>query len=623
MFKVNYINGERIESTSGASAVLGSACHKAMQMYLGGNPEMPTSADEGEAIKEGHEIGLAYITSIPDGFIEWTSTIPNRQKLLERYAFSYFGYIKESDYRNAKELLLIERKLEHKVSVDGKVLPVPLKGYPDVVYRDSEGRLCIDDHKWTGKISDADDIDANKLVQAVFMALLVAAELSEMPYKITFREFKITENRDKSPQTVPFEIVYEETPLAFDFFFRLYGDMTDALLGKMVYVPNFNARYDRVVSILAYIHRLDIDEERAKAFAAAKVDNISDFLKMKIQKDGYMKKYLDTVASKFVSATTLNYKEMKIEDRIKMKLAEHGLGVEFVDSIVGGAVTLYRYEPSIGIKMSKIESYSKDIEQAVGVSGIRILAPISNSELVGFEIPNEIRTFPTEKPVNEGYMIAIGVDIYGNAVRVDIREAPHILVAGATGSGKSVFLGATIPQLKAAPNSELVLIDPKMVELSHHQDSQTTYADDPKDIVRILSGLTKEMNYRYKVLKQAKKRNIAEDGTFSYIFVVIDEFGDLTVNPMYSQKIRTLLLTLAQKARAAGIHLILTTQRPSVKIIDGDIKMNFPTRIAFRTATEVDSHVILDDSGAEKLLGKGDMLLKTHEGLVRLQGYNI
>lgn len=619
MFKVNNINGDTIETTRSASSVLGSACHKALQTYFGGNPEIATSANEGEAIKEGHAVGLAYIESQYDGFIEYNTVIENRAELNEKYAFAYFGYLKEMNTKDIKELLIVERKLEHKVEVDGKILPVPLQGYPDVVYRNAKGEIIIVDHKFTSRYSKEEDIDAAKLIQAAFMYFLVYAELGERPHSIIFNEFKHVENRDKSPQNRAFEIVFEEDVLIFDFFFRLYGDITDALLGKQVYVPNFYATYDKEVSIMAYIHRLDVDEERAKAFAAAKVDNITDFLKKKIMKTGAMKKYLDIVSTKFISANTLNYKDMKLEDKIKMKMAEHGLGVEFDSKIEGPSVTLYRFEPSVGLKMSKIEAYVKDIEQVVEVSGIRVLAPIPNSGLIGFEVPNAVRHFPKGIPSSELFNLAIGEDILGQVRRFDIREAPHMLVAGSTGSGKSVFLNSIIDQLLQIPNADLCLYDPKQVELFHYEGKKgvAEYLSNHREIVVALHALVSEMEMRYTAMKEAGVRNISQMKNMPYKFIIIDEFADLSSHGNVENRIQL----LAQKGRACGIHLIIATQRASTKVINGDIKINFPTRVVFKMAKGIDSRVMIDVDGAEKLLGKGDMLFVGDQGVERLQGY--
>ena len=250
-----------------------------------------------------------------------------------------------------------DKELKHKIEVDGKLLPIPLKGHPDLVYKDKQGRVKIRDPKFCYNYSKDDEIDGAKLIQAAFYYFLVYAETGQQPHSITFQEFKTSQNKDGSKQLREYEIVYADAPLIFDLFFRYYEDITDALLGKQVYVPNMTAMFDKEVSLLAYIHRLDMDEIRAEKLKEAKVDNITDFLKKKIQTTGSMKKYLDVVAKKFISGKSLNYKDMTTEERIKMKLAEHGIAVDFDSKVVGGSVTLYRYEPSIGLKMSKIEGY--------------------------------------------------------------------------------------------------------------------------------------------------------------------------------------------------------------------------------------------------------------------------
>lgn len=626
MFKVNRINGDQIETTNNASTVLGQSCHEAMKWYFGGG-DTPTPTDEGEATLLAHDKGLLYLTNYSDGMVKWSKNIADRAKLNEKYAFAFYGYLKEFDFaKHIKEVLIVEKSITHTVEIDGKLLPVPLTALSDLVYRGHDDKIRIIDHKFTSKYSDPEAIDGAKLIQAAFNYFTVYAELGEAPYSMIFREFKTTKNQDKSPQTKEIEIVFDETPLLFEFFYRLYEDITDALMGKQVYIPNIQAMYDKEVAILSYIHRLDIDEERAKAFHSMQVDNITDFLKKRIERDGSMKKYLETVTEKFISAGTLNYSTMTTQEKIKAKMAEHGIGLNFENSTVGSAVTLYRFEASVGVKMTKLESYVKDIEQVTSTAGVRILAPIPNSDLVGFEIPNEVRTFPSGLPTSSGFDLAIGVDIMGATVRMDIREAPHVLVAGATGAGKSVFLNTLIEQLASIPKAEMILIDPKMVELSRYAGVAKSYHSDVEDINMALAMLVGEMDRRYEMLQAKGARNLkeyhAKGGRLPYIFVIIDEYGDLVVRGV-AKTIKTSILLLAQKARAAGIHLVLTTQRPSVNIVDGVIKANFPTRIAFRTASSTDSHVIFDQSGAEKLLGKGDMLFMNPSvtGLQRLQGF--
>lgn len=582
---------------------------------------MPVPTDDGEAIKIAHQVGLEYLQGYSDGFIGYNTVIGSREKLNEKFAFAFFGYIKEFDYRKyVKEVVLVEKMLKHKIEVDGKVLPVPLKGSADLVYRDHKDRLIIRDHKITSTYSNPEAIDGAKLIQAAFNYFLVAAETGEVPYSMVYAEFKISANQDKSPQMREFEIVFAEHPLIFEFFYRYYYDVTDALLGKQVFVPNVYAMYDKEVSILAYIHRLDQDEEREKAFKKNKVDNITDFLKKRIQKDGAMKQYLETVSAKFVSAETLNYKSMTTEEKIKMKLAEHGLAVEFHSKVRGNSVELYRYEPSIGLKMSKIASYTKDIEQVVEKSGIRVLAPIANSGLVGFEIPLDERSFPS-LPSTKGFEVAIGQTVMGDARRFDIRQAPHMLVAGSSGSGKSVFLNGLITQLLAIPRVELHLFDPKQVELVQFEGHSKVkeYQSHHAAIAISLEALCEEMEERYKEMKGAKAKSIEQMPNMRYKFVIIDEFADLGMKT----HIGSLIQILAQKGRAAGIHLVIATQRASTRVINGDIKVNFPTRVVLRMSKGVDSRVMIDEDGAEKLLGKGDMLFASDAGIERLQGYSL
>lgn len=649
MFKVNNINGDQLETTSKPTNVIGRACHKALEAYFGS-----VTDNDGEAIKKSHEAGTDFLAAFSDNFIEYSDTVPNRAKLDEKFAFSLFGYLKEINLENEiKEILMVEKMLQHQIKVDGKILPIPIKGAPDLVYRDKQGRIIIRDHKFTAKYSPTEEIDGAKLIQAAFNFFLVYAETGEPPYSMIYEEFKIVENRDKSRQTREFEIVFGDHPLIFDFFFRFYEDVTNALLGKMVFVPNLYAIFDREVAILAYIHRLDVDEERDKVFKTMKVDNITDFLKKKIQKDGAMKKYLETVSQKFISANTLNYKDMTTEEKIKMKLAEHGMAVDFHSKIDGGSLTLYRYEASIGLKMSKIESYAKDIEQVVETTGIRVLAPIPNSGLIGFEVPTKVRTFPGKAPEASGFNVPLGVNIVGEQVSIDIRTAPHILIAGTTGSGKSVCMSNLISSSSKISNVSIHLIDPKMVELSPFAGAAASYHDDIEEIKSFLAQQVNDMDERYRQLQKSGVRNVADLGSPEYRFIFIDEFADLIMQDRHKKQatgrkstvtekrirgtkittresgqseisVEDMIIRLAQKGRAAGFHIIMATQRPSVDIISGLIKANFPTRIAFRTSTSTDSIVILDQAGAEKLLGKGDMLVLSPErsSVDRLQGYS-
>jgi hypothetical protein len=624
MFKVNNINGDYFDTATKAVSVLGSALHRAMEVYLGGT-DQAVDIDDAKALLQGYDGGTKYLENFTQGLIEWNDRIPNETKMLERYAFAYYEYQKKFNYKSeVKEVLGVEKELLYTVSVGDKLLPIPLKGKIDFFYRDMQGRIKIRDYKFTGAFSPEKKIDAKKIIQAVFYYFLVFAHTGEAPYSCQFDEVKTTENRDKTADQVKqYEFIYAQEPLMFDLFYRLYDDITKALMGHQVYIPNFEAFYDNEVAVLAYIHGLDIDEVREQKFKEMKVKNITDFLKKKLQSSSNMKKYIDVVNTKFISATTLNYKDMTTPDRIRAKLAEHGIALDFVDSIVGSAVTLYRFDPSIGIKMTKLATFSKDIEQATETSDVRILAPIPDSGLVGFEVPNKVRTFPGSSnltPDSKGLELLIGIDVLGQTIGLDLKEAPHMLVAGSSGSGKSVQLNNIIKQLIVKPMVELHLFDPKKVELKQYKSVVKEYRSNHSEITESLMNLVEEMNKRYDIMEKANVRDISETQDMKYKVIVIDEYADLAMK----SETNNIIQMLAQMGRACGIHLIIATQRASTKVISGDVKVNFPTKLVFKMAKGVDSRVMLDEEGAEKLLGKGDMLaqLPGKNGLVRLQGFS-
>lgn len=642
LFKIKYINHDVIDSTHSPAMVLGNAFHKAMEVYYGGTDEAVV-VDEAGAIEMALKAGMGFLEAYPDGFITYNTTIPNKQKLFDKLSFAFNSYVKERPWSNGQEIVGVEELIEEKVDIiwRGKKLslPIPLKCYTDKIIRE-DGKLKIVDYKTCASFSDPDKIDAKKILQAVQYYFATYAKYGEEPYSMIFEEVKHTKNAKGGKQVQIYEMVFADNEQFFDFYLRFYDDVTRAISGEMVYVPNIDAFFDNEVAIVAYIHRLDVNEERAKQMKADKVENITELLKKKIQNAGNMRRLMKTVEEQFVSGKNLNYAIMNNEDKIKTKLMEFGMMLDFDSKISGSSVDLYRFNPSIGLKMSRIRSFTADVEQVLGVSGIRVLAPIPGTSFIGFEVPREERSFP-ELPSTGDFNLAIGEDIMGEVYRFDIRTAPHMLVAGATGSGKSVFLSSVIKQLSQIDNCEIHLFDPKQVELAVHA-SDANVVQHETGVINIYAGLkalVSEMNQRYEKLAQNGVRNIQDyEGEMSYKFVIVDEFGDLTmakevintaedgekpVKSRVSKEISDLILILAQKARACGIHIILATQRPSVDIITGTIKANFPTKVAFRMAKAIDSQVLLDTDGAEKLLGKGDLLFSSSEGLQRLQGFNL
>lgn len=650
LFKIQCINRDQFDTTTNVSGVIGKAFHHAMMVYYGGSDTM-IPMDEAEAIEYGLKSGMDFIDKYPDGFIHYSKEIPNKQKAFDLFTFGFNSYIQQKPY-NAKTVVAVEEEIIERIDVEWRGqklnMPIKLKGYIDKVERD-DGKLKIRDYKTTRAFSDPDRIDGAKMLQAVEYYLLAFAKYKEEPYSITFDEVKLTRNQDGSPQVREYEVVFADNELYFDFYFRFYEDMTKALNGEMVYLPNVHTLFDNEVSIISYIHRLDVSEENAKLLKRHKVSNLTDLLKKEIQSAGSMRKLMQTVEKKFVSAKNLNYDKMKNEEKISTKLMEHGMMIKFDSIIQGSTVDLYRFAPSIGLKMSRIRNYVDDVEQVLGISGIRVLAPIPDSTLIGFEIPRRERSFPTV-PEGSGFDVAIGQTIMGEARRFDIRTAPHMLVAGASGSGKSVFLNALIEQLARIPNTELHLFDPKRVELRQHKAKAVEYKGDIMEIYGALGNLEGVMMSRYDAMEQAGARSIESMPGMKYKFVIIDEFGELIaskhidvqkketghivtrgqhkgdkeveiITTDISSEIERKILRLAQMARAAGIHIILATQRPSADVISGTIKANFPSKVVFKTAKAIDSVVILDDTGAEKLSGKGDMLFFGDHGIERLQGY--
>jgi S-DNA-T family DNA segregation ATPase FtsK/SpoIIIE len=316
---------------------------------------------------------------------------------------------------------------------------------------------------------------------------------------------------------------------------------------------------------------------------------------------------------------------------IQKTLENFGIMVEMFDVKVGPTVTQYTLKPQEGVKISQITSLSNDLALALAAHPIRIEAPIPGKALVGIEVPNQsiaivkirelLETEEFKKRKNN-MAIAVGKDVAGHILFSDLTKMPHLLVAGATNSGKTVMLNSIIISLlyqNSPDDLKMILVDPKKVELTLYNDLPhllTPVIMDTQKTINALKWAIAEMNRRFEVMSEARKRNISDynqdaEEKMPYIVIIVDELADLMI--VAPQEIETCIIRLAQLARATGIHLILATQRPSVDIITGLIKANVTSRIAFSVASMTDSRTILDFSGAEKLLGRGDMLFISSE----------
>jgi len=353
---------------------------------------------------------------------------------------------------------------------------------------------------------------------------------------------------------------------------------------------------------------------------------------------------------------TINQEELEEnKDRIVETLNNYKIGIANIKATVGPTVTLYEIVPDAGIRISKIKNLEDDIALSLAALGIRIIAPIPGRGTIGIEVPNKnpkivsMRSVIASAKFQNAEMelpIAFGKTISNETFVVDLAKMPHMLMAGATGQGKSVGLNAILTSLlykKHPAEVKFVLVDPKKVELTlfnkierHYlaklPDSEEAIITDTAKVVNTLNSLCIEMDERYDLLKNAMVRNIKEynnkfknrelnpnDGHkfLPYIVLVIDEFADLIMTA--GKEIETPIARLAQLARAVGIHLIVATQRPSVNVITGIIKANFPARVAFRVTSKIDSRTILDNAGADQLIGRGDMLYTEGNELTRLQ----
>jgi S-DNA-T family DNA segregation ATPase FtsK/SpoIIIE len=353
---------------------------------------------------------------------------------------------------------------------------------------------------------------------------------------------------------------------------------------------------------------------------------------------------------------TINQEELEEnKNKIVETLGNYSIGISNIKATIGPTVTLYEIVPNAGVRISKIKNLEDDIALSLAALGIRIIAPIPGKGTIGIEVPNKNATIVSMRSVIASQRfqksemelpIAFGKTISNETFVVDLAKMPHLLMAGATGQGKSVGINAVLTSLlykKHPAEVKFVLVDPKKVELTLYNkierhflaklpDSEDAIITDNTKVIHTLNSLCIEMDNRYEMLKNAMVRNIKEYNEkfkarklnpneghqfLPYIVLVIDEFADLIMTT--GKEVETPIARLAQLARAIGIHLVIATQRPSVNVITGIIKANFPARIAFRVTSKIDSRTILDGSGADQLIGRGDMLFTQGNDLIRIQ----
>ena len=388
-----------------------------------------------------------------------------------------------------------------------------------------------------------------------------------------------------------------------------------------------------------------VTRKQAKSKEVKSVDVVEESLNEAVSEESYDNYQLPpiTLLNSPVKKQTITKGDVVEKSKILQSTFNNfGIEVKIVKAIVGPSITQFQILPTPGTKVSKIVNLSNDIALNLAAKDVRIEAPIPGKSLIGIEIPNTVNELVTMKEVfvndedNSPLSVALGKDVSGESIFTRIDKTPHLLIAGSTGSGKSVCVNTIITSilLKNKPDKvKLIMIDPKMVELSIYDGIPhllTSVVTDPIKAADVLHKVVLEMENRYREFARARVRNMegynkiaSKDPDYKelpYIVVIIDELADLMM--VSSKEVEESIARIAQKARAAGIHMIIATQRPSVDVITGVIKTNIPSRIAFAVSSSIDSRTILDKSGAETLLGKGDMLYLSADSSkpVRIQG---
>lgn len=631
MFKKIYILQQGDFNVS-PSMMVGKMAHKFAEFIF-----------EGEEYDVALDAGYAELDRTPDSNFFDPAKV-DREKIKQEYMKAVTFFMEEKP--NVGEVVATELNVTTDFVLDGKPAPLPIKAVTDLVTRMPDG-IHLWDYKFTSRPREADEEQPDYILQSVFNRITVGSHLGEEPKAMHYVQVKTSKNRDGGSQVDIYTIEFDKHPEYFTYFDRMYrGFIKEVISPSIQFLPNFGDHLNGKEAWQEFTEGL-VDFE-----LPAKIDHSTG---SHIQRNKKIRDDIDFIQSKATLAET------PIEEKIRSKLLEFAINLQYVEKFVGSNVTLYTYEASRGVSMTNLQRYESDLELVLGAESVVIHAPLKGKKLVGIEVSNESqrtiefdakRHMPKTK---NNLQFAVGEDVYNNVQFADIASTPHMLVAGATGMGKSVFLNVlltTILQNNDKKSLEVFLVDPKGNEFFIHEDDPKVVGvySEIAEINELLRNVVGEMKDRYEVLREAKVRDIKDyhkmGKSMPRQVIVVDELADLILsketyqveeivgeyadgspkvkisNKLHSKDIENSLTRLAQKARAVGIHLVCATQRPSADVVLGVLKANFPTRVAFATVTSTDSGVILDQSGAEKLIGNGDLLLmsKSSKYLERLQG---
>jgi len=574
-FKKRYI-AKVYDEPSSPALVVGKAMHKMIEERL-----------KGQSIEVAIQSGLQEIENIADYEIDYGKT-GSREKIIDQY--QKLSTIVINELPTYEDILAIEDRVECELSIRNK--KIPMKGYIDVV-RDLGDTLEIIDWKSVTSYSDEDTENWAYLIQSWIYVQLIEFKYKKPVSRVVFKEIKKTINRDGMPQIKDYVLDRHGIEEANDVIGRVVKAVSD-------YVDNPDATY--------------FPNPRDMMNGAQSMHIVA-------QMEGVTVRTVHTTErrEKFAPVNTVVAEDIASDDgsetdRIKGKLVEFGIGGRIEKVIKSNTVDTYMFRPNRGVKMSKIATMGDDLSLALGSDAVRVIAPVYGTKTVGIEVPRE-QSFPTFDGKGSSHQIPIGVDTMNNVIYDDIAKMPHMLIGGQTGSGKSVFLRNIIQSLT---NCQVDIIDMKGLDF---EDLGKNIISEVPAALMLIKKLVHLMDERYKNKRVNAKRRVLiideyadlvmQTGKEKHEIGVFDENGKLktkTTTIDTRKQLETDLARILQKGRAANINVIIATQRPSADIVAPIIKANCPVKACLRVATAKNSEIILDESGGERLLGKGDML---------------
>lgn len=574
-FKKRYI-AKVYDEPSSPALVVGKAMHKMIEERL-----------KGQSIEVAIQSGLQEIENIADYEIDYGKT-GNREKIIDQY--QKLSTIVINELPAYDDILAIEDRVECELSIRNK--KIPMKGYIDLV-RDLGDTLEIVDWKSVTSYSDEDTENWAYLIQSWIYVQLIEFKYKKPVSRVVFKEIKKTINRDGMPQIKDYVLDRHGIEEANDVIGRVVKAVSD-------YVDNPNATY--------------FPNPRDMMNGAQSMHIVA-------QMEGVAVRTVHTTErrEKFAPVNTVVAEDIADDsgsetERIMAKLVEFGVGGRIDEVVKSSTVDTYLLKPNRGVKMSKLASMGDDLSLALGSDAVRVIAPIYGTQTVGIEVPHE-QSFPKFDGKATSHQIPIGVDTMNNVIYDNIAKMPHMLIGGQTGSGKSVFIRNIIQSLN---NCEVDIIDMKGLDF---EDLGKNITSEVPAALMLIKKLVHLMDERYKNKRVNAKRRVLiideyadlvmQTGKEKHEIGVFDENGKLktkTTTIDTRKQLETDLARILQKGRAANINVIIATQRPSADIVAPIIKANCPVKACLRVATAKNSEIILDESGGERLLGKGDML---------------